>query len=81
MADQNQISDFERRYVKIETKPLGEGTYGEVYKVRRAGKVVGIQAARGRHVTYGEVYKVRRLSGEVEIQMDKVKIDARTGLI
>lgn len=25
---------FEQRYVKVESRPLGEGTYGEVYKVR-----------------------------------------------
>ena len=24
--------DFERKYERVEKKPLGEGTYGEVYK-------------------------------------------------
>merc|ERR1719265_757813 len=34
MSDDDHAMGFDERYERIEKKPLGEGTYGEVYKAR-----------------------------------------------
>ena len=62
---------FEEKYQKIERAPLGEGTYGEVYKVRRAvnykfvkigqgwrGHIVLLGSGRRGHTTRGRLFWV-----------------------